>query len=326
MFLPHSLPPPESLDAGMRASLAGSLTYLHDALKSLPDFDGIAIDGAVNGIRTHRVPPRLFGRYYDLVLAARAARYAEAAALFYEIIELAAKAPALAVVPFTEDALGKDRARYGRLVGGNTDSPTMLAAPDPRDWTNFKNNVLAALKLIDRADEGLAAEARALVAEVVGAGPSREKGVRTFGGISSFMLWGAVFLNTEKHRTTLDLFDGLAHETAHHVLFGLSPDEPLVTNAIEERYASPLRPDPRPMDGVFHATFVCARLHYAFERLQDMPKPTLSSAEQQLARDRMQSNARRFRDGYETVRRFGKLSETGERIISAAADYMQHAA
>ena len=37
-------------------------------------------------------------------------------------------------------------------------------------------------------------------------------------------------------------------------------DEPLVQNAPDESYHSPLRADDRPMDGVFHATLVCARL------------------------------------------------------------------
>ena len=134
------------------------------------------------------------------------------------------------------------------------------------------------------------------------------------------MLWGTVILNTERHPTALDVTEGLIHETAHHVLFGLSRDEPLVENAVAESYESPLRRDSRPMDGVYHATFVCARIHYVFNaliasgRLQD---EQLHHAEARLADAR-----RRFRGGLETVKRHARLTDNGGRIMAAAEQYM----
>jgi hypothetical protein len=53
----------------------------------------------------------------------------------------------------------------------------------------------------------------------------------------------------------------LAHESSHNLLFGFSADESLVENSPEELFPSPLRMDPRPMDGICHATLagkVCA--------------------------------------------------------------------
>jgi hypothetical protein len=47
------------------------------------------------------------------------------------------------------------------------------------------------------------------------------------------MLWGAVFLNVERHQTPLDALRGLVHEGAHQLLFGLSVDDPLVENPLE---------------------------------------------------------------------------------------------
>ncbi len=59
------------------------------------------------------------------------------------------------------------------------------------------------------------------------------------------MLWGAVLLDVKQHATRLDMVAGLVHEAAHQLLFGLSVNEQLVENPIEERYGSPLRTDLR---------------------------------------------------------------------------------
>ena len=51
-----------------------------------------------------------------------------------------------------------------------------------------------------------------------------------------FMLWGSVLLNTEYYDAKLDMMAALLHETAHQLLFGLSLDQPVVENDVEERY------------------------------------------------------------------------------------------
>jgi hypothetical protein len=43
--------------------------------------------------------------------------------------------------------------------------------------------------------------------------------------------------------------------------------KPLVENEVEELYPSPLRSDPRPIDGVVYATYVTARMDYAVTSL-----------------------------------------------------------
>ena len=117
----------------------------------------------------------------------------------------------------------------------------------------------------------------------------------------------------------------LVHEAAHQLLFGLAVDEPLVLNSINERYGSPLRTDPRPMDGIFHATFVCARMYYAYERLMQKTDSAFSQADREIVAQRLRDYRRKFFDGLETVRRFGRTAVKGDRILTAAADYMRSA-
>ncbi|MBL6431916.1 MAG: hypothetical protein HPM95_15385 [Alphaproteobacteria bacterium] len=63
------------------------------------------------------------------------------------------------------------------------------------------------------------------------------------------------------------------HEAAHGTLFAMSPVEFYVFNPENERYSSPLRLDPRPLDGIYHATFVLARMHIAMRELVALAEP-----------------------------------------------------
>lgn len=324
MFLPGSTSSLHGFDHAMRASLAQSLEHIHSVGARQIGCDDLNPAVALAEIRAHRVKPGIFGRYFDLGFAVQARRYAEAGTLLREIVDLASEQPGLTIVPLTEQALGADKPRYARLVDLDSRSPSVLEAPDPDRWAGFEDEVRAALDLIERADAALAGELRALVIQVVGA--VRSSGGEGVGGASSLMLWGAVFLYVLRNRTRLDLVEGLVHEGAHKLLFGLSLDEPLVENPVEERFDSPLRKDPRPMDGVFHATFVCARIHYAFQRLRDDPAADFSPAELRIIDQRMSDQRTRFSGGLETVRQFGRMTATGERILAATADYMRSAA
>jgi len=307
----------------MRDSLADSLAHIHAAASRPMNVAEAVLAEGLSTIKAHRVGPGVFGRYHDVVIALQQRRYEHAGTLFREITALADEEPSFAPVPFTEEALGPDKERYARIIGLETASAAVLASPSREDWLAFEANVAAAMELIAEADAALAAELRALVVEVVAVGTNSGSGSRPFAGASSLMLWGAVLLNAERHRTRLDMIGGLVHEAAHQILFGLSIDRPLAENPIRERYGSPLRADPRPMDGIFHATFVCARIHYAYARLRDATKSRLDDAERRKIDERLGIYRQKFFDGLETVGRFGHLSANGHRIMRAATNYMQ---
>jgi HEXXH motif-containing protein len=113
----------------------------------------------------------------------------------------------------------------------------------------------------------------------------------------------------------------LAHESAHNLLFGLSADESLVENSPAELFSSPLRVDARPMDGIYHATFVTARMHRAVKRLMD--SGILSGELQEKAHRELTENARLFARGIETVDRGAKLTDLGRAVMEGARSYME---
>jgi HEXXH motif-containing protein len=257
-----------------------------------------------------------------LVLALREKRNSDAAALFREIAVLARRRPRFAILPFSDAALGPgETARYTRLLGIGGVVPT-LASPDQPAFGAFRRRVEAAMILLRQADETLATELRSLVLNILGATAT---GKRRFGSVSSFMLWGTILIDIDLHPQMLDVFEALAHEGAHHLLFAVTQDKPLTDNPFEDRFRSPLRPDPRPMDGVFHATFVCARLHYAYRRLAGA-MPTLPAVDMDLVAKRLSDNHQHFLDGQETLRCHGRLTPVGERLLGGAEHYMQSAA
>ncbi len=108
----------------------------------------------------------------------------------------------------------------------------------------------------------------------------------------------------------------LLHETAHQLLFGLSLDQPVVENDVEERYASPLRPDPRPMDGIFHATFVCARMRYGYVRLDGSQTVALDYGDRTLVLQRQRNTAANFLMGSRRSNTTDIITANGDRILT----------
>jgi HEXXH motif-containing protein len=176
------------------------------------------------------------------------------------------------------------------------------------------------MALIDAGNPALGAEIHALVQEIVLAAGSDDPEAVQFDGVSSFLLWGGVVLNARSYASPIAMVQALAHESGHNLLFGLCADGPLHDNDDAERFASPLRSDPRPIDGIVHAAYVTARMHQAVQRLLDAG--ILSPIDAAEAAEAARDNARRFAAGIETVDRHARLTPLGVAIMGDARRYM----
>ena len=83
-----------------------------------------------------------------------------------------------------------------------------------------------------------------------------------------------------------------------------------VNNAVDELYHSPLRSDPRPLDGIFHATYVSARTHYAHRKL--LESGVLSAAEEDAVEQALIASQAAFRDGLRTLEEHASLTGLGQ--------------
>ena len=116
------------------------------------------------------------------------------------------------------------------------------------------------------------------------------------------------------------MVQALAHESGHNLLFGLCADGPLHENGDDERYSSPLRIDPRPMDGIIHAAYVTARMHQAVQRL--LAAGVLDEAQAEEARTANIANVKRFAMGMQAVDRHARLTARGRAVMAGARAYM----
>ena len=307
----------------MRSRLAESLEHVIEQSRDVLEIDTTSLGRLIAQLKEgRRLPPSVFALYYDTVDALIEERLADAERL---LTELGAQAPLrerLTVNALDPAILGAATVeRYCRMVDTDPLSRFVFVTPSLDAVRSFRETLDQAMSLMERALPELAQEFHALVCEVVLAAGQSADGNSSFDGASSFLLWGALFVNPIGEHTPVSLIETLAHESAHSLLFGLSIDEPLVLNPDSERFKSPLRVDPRPMDGIYHATFVVARMHFAMSQL--LASGLLDSAGIEQANSALERSRRAFSDGYKTVEEHGRLTKRGDGIIAGARGYFE---
>jgi HEXXH motif-containing protein len=304
----------------MHRDLAASLRHIGVAAAGVLDFDAAGFEDRIRRIEDgERCSPSFFARYYDLVGALLKDDLATAEALVAALIAAAPPPAGLQVLDLGGPELGEETARYLRMLNSGEPGEPAMRPPSPEAAAGMRTRLAAGLRLLDTALPDLAGEIRGLVRQIVIVGSAPGAGCQIDGG-SHYQLWGALFLNADFHPDSVAVAEALAHESAHCLLFGLCIEEPLVRNPDSQRFASPLRADPRPMDGIFHATFVAARMHWTMSALAGSGH--LDAEQAAAARARAGEDAGLFRDGHETIARHAELTPLGREVIDACLGYM----
>jgi hypothetical protein len=142
-------------------------------------------------------------------------------------------------------------------------------------------------------------------------------GIPSFGGYSSSLAWGTIALSADKTHFA-QLLIQLIHELGHQLLFSLAADVPLAYNHPDEVFPSPVRQDPRPMDGLLHACFVSARLHEVLGQIQAAPSySTMDSENQAIIASTRSTTVDVVAASLPTIDSSARLSALGERVVSA---------
>ncbi len=267
----------------------------------------------------------MFALYSDLVTAIYRDDDAAFGSCLQGLADFPVDAPTGVCRPVTlgDALLGSGMAR--RYIDHVLDDPSQsftLSAVQADALRRASECLIEALSLLAAADPEHAAEIGHLVREVVFVS-SDMTGARRFGGASSFYLWGALFLNAEVYPDRVAMVEGLVHEAAHSLLLGHTLGASMVVNDPVDRFPSPLRADARPMDGVVHATFVLARMHYGLGRLGDLP--LLTDRERERIREMRAESARACAAGLEVILRDARFTDIGAAIFAPARDYMREA-
>lgn len=310
-----------ALDVRIAAEIRDSVARIERALERVADAPTASPRESVRA--RGPLPALAVATYFDLlaaVLADDVPSATEALGRFHA-------ASIRAAPPFVRSWSGlaaEEAGLYSRHLNTDPSTRLELGAPGRGSSAAATRAIGEGLDLLDRAAPEIAGEIRALVRQIVLVSGT-VNGTRGFDGATTFTLWGALFLNAAGHASRIEAVDGLVHESAHAVLFGHSSGRPFVDNDPGELHPSPLRADARPLDGIFHATFVSARIGYAFDRL--LRAGVMTGEEAAIAREKRDSGRRAFAAGSLTLRRHARLTRLGDDLLAAATEHMAgHAA
>ena len=310
-----------AVDQAVRGALAQSLKFCVTQAADQIAYDDDRLQALLLQIESGPARPAVFGIYTDLVESLSSNELARLGTLPQSLFDIEPPGDGIRIVSLTDEELGAGQAeRYARLINDDPDRRYDLR-PLGQQYPEAQARVSDALQLLDDGVPELAQEIRGLVRELVVVTDAASAGTASlsFDGASTFYLWGAVFLNVGQG-TRLDLAQAIAHESAHLLLFGLMMGQPLTENEVTERYASPLRQDPRPMEGVVHAAYVLARMSYTLERL--LESELLSPEEQARARRDLLLHSRRFSDALPVIMRHGRFKPQADAVFGGAVEFM----
>ncbi|MEX2200283.1 MAG: HEXXH motif-containing putative peptide modification protein [Dongiaceae bacterium] len=310
-----------ALDSRMRERLIDSLDYIRTQAGIHLMFPQPGFDRLLARLGTGPVSSQVFALYYDLVLAIGQDNLDEAQRCIDELTVLDSDAPfGPVIVPLKDYRTDRTADRFRRFVDTDPETRFTILPPSGEKVAACRKRIESAFALLDRASPALSNEIRTLLREIVLAVAPDDPEAMLFDGASSFMLWGALVLNADSYQNDLDMVQVLAHESGHNLLFGLCADGPLIENDDTERYPSPVRRDPRPMDGIVHAAFVIARMHQAVRALLDAD--AVEYSERSDAQTVLANLQRSFAFAMETVDRHAILTPLGRSVVDGARAYM----
>ncbi len=308
----------------MHEELAASLSYLQERLEAhssdVPWLDPSLLEPPQNLIRDgQRLTPLTFLAYYELTAALMAGDEAMARRALGELAEAHPAPPTRVHGPLRSPDGCARSARYVELLCGDSNDGIGLKPLTAERADGFEARFERGMVLMRAAFPELAGEVDAIVHEVVAIGKDPVKTMQ-MDGASHYQLWGALFLNADFHHTDVAMIEVIAHESAHSLLFGLCTQEPLVDNDDDAVFPSPLRTDGRPMDGIYHATFVSARMHLAMTRL--LESGLLDDGDRAAAIAALEADRLNFEAGDSVIREYGVLTEMGREVMEGARQYM----
>ncbi|WP_142235741.1 aKG-HExxH-type peptide beta-hydroxylase [Stella humosa] len=307
----------------VRADFAASLGGLLEAFARQDAIGPAETADVMAAIARPSAPPGMVAAYAGLVEAIYGDQHDRVMACLEALVDAARRPPEPEIQFATlEDAkLGPGQAaRYRALFDDDPAAPLGIVPAEPTGVDAGSALARSALALLDRAAPELSGEIRALLRQIVFVRSVDGDPADRFQGASVFLVWGAVLLNLEEQPDRLTMAESLAHETGHSLLSGFTRGRPLVENDPADRYRSPLRSDPRPMDGIVHATYVTARMHYCLERL--LASDALDAVERSQATTRLATHRQAFGQGLAVVDAHARFTPVGQAAFAPARDYM----
>ncbi len=307
----------ERIDFEMRERLGKSIEYIGKVVRDRDSIELAGLENLRRRLAAGPVSPWVFCLYSRVVTELSKRPPADVAAAFRDVVLAASLRPDQGIIAFRDAGIADSWWDHFQVLH-DTDRrrPLRPKAPSPAAYLQCERNISDALAVLKRSDPAFFDELHGLLRMIVLGSPTSAP---AFDGVSTFFVWGGTLLNAELSRSAIWMIDLLVHESSHVLLFGLSADAPLTRNSGHERYASPLRSDTRPIDGIFHACFVSTRIHLAMRRL--LESGALSAEEASEASARLQHSGNAAGESLAVLEERAELTARGEQIIGELRDY-----
>lgn len=310
-----------ALNRRMRLSLADSLQHIAEESAGKLAFNFSALEPLISNMRSGgRYPCSSFAIYAEIVLAICNGEHDRAVNLLEELVLEKPLAQPWRVLAIDDAVHEKNMDRLLRSMNHDPNTKFFMGPPSADLVDRFSQRVMEGYSLLATVVPELAEEFEELVSDVILV-VGDDNANYQFDGGSSYLLWGGLFLNATSHKNEVAMAEVMAHESAHILLYACAADEALVKNPDEELFPSPLRIDLRPMDGIYHATFVSARMHWAMAQL--ISSGRLSDTALDTAKAACMEDLKNFWAGHEVVARHGQLTRTGYEVMQGALSYME---
>ena len=255
-----------SIDRALRRALLDSVRrVVEEARRAGIDFDGDAALWSASIEEEEIVSPRLWAYYHDLVQAVVREDATSVACIAQALLSSGRSRLDIRRVLAIGDLGPRDCSRYAAIIDDDPHQPMNLETVSPDETARVRALTLDVQTIMEAVSPSLWREIRTFGHQIILA-TNRQDGM-CFGSATSLFLWGAIALNPAFVPDRVTLLETLAHEAAHALLIGLTLGANLTLNDPAERFSSPMRCDPRPMEGVAHATFVLARMVFALEEM-----------------------------------------------------------
>lgn len=271
-----------------------------------------------------RLSPSVFASYYQLVFALLNEEHHLDKHIDH-LLKNIKEIETLVFHDFSVEGLGSDEqvALYESCFNTDENINFQFIPPSKKASASTMGSINRALSLMGKIVPEMANEFKSIIIEIILAAGPKDPNAMRFDGASSYMLWGALVLSVDDEKSDLEMLETLAHESAHSFLFGLTIEEPLTLNESDKLYNSPLRIDPRPMDGIYHATYVSARMHFAINEVLNSNQLKNKEHRDECSK-LLKASKKAFYDGYGTVEKQGQLSRSGQNIMQNAYNYMEN--
>jgi hypothetical protein len=296
--------------------LRKNLRQAIEAAQSVFPFQTKLALAAVEGLDTARhIAPEIFVFHWQMTSALREQDTALVSATLASLALAAERGHLhtddISISNLPRDAIDAASAHYLCRPGGPRGSEGQISEMLPLNGSDYNELTIAAreaLTLLAQASPEMYGEFLELATSV------RLFEQKFVGSMSSPRSFGVMHICKPGEQDDLPLYylNNITHETSHIALNAVMTQGQLILNDPSERFSSPLRPDARPMDGIYHAAFVLSRI--ALVQSQPVVKQRPATAQLQ------ENTLNFFWAAYKTITEEGKLTEAGHKVIESCRE------